>query len=98
MQDVLADVFRELLRYSDKQFEALEKRLDAQIPGSKGLYDIYTGICKRENIDSTSRCLFEMAKGILANCLLHAIILQYAITWNIHIMQKFIQDREIIKP
>lgn len=63
LQDVLADVFRELLRYSDKQFEALEKRLDAQIPGSKGLYDIYTGICKRENIDSTSRCLFEMDAG-----------------------------------
>ena len=39
----------------------------------------------------------NMAKGILVNCLLHVIILQYAITWNIHIMQKFIQDREIIK-
>lgn len=63
LQDVLADVFRELLHYSDMQFENLAKRLDAQIQGSKGLYDIYTGICKREHIDNTSRCLFEMGAG-----------------------------------
>ncbi len=60
LQDVLVDVFMELLHYSDKQFENLEKRLDAEIQGSSGLYNIYTGICKRKNIDNTSRCLFEM--------------------------------------
>ena len=36
LQDVLVDVFMELLHYSDKQFENLEKRLDAEIQGSSG--------------------------------------------------------------
>ena len=60
LQDVLVDVFGELLRYSSEQFSQLEKRLDEEICDSSRLYYIDTGVCKRDSMDDTSRCLFEM--------------------------------------
>ncbi|MCI9079887.1 MAG: hypothetical protein HFH68_13390 [Lachnospiraceae bacterium] len=63
LQDVLIDVFGELLRYSDRRFAGLEKKLDNEIQDFAHPYYIYTGVCKREHIDNTSRCLFEMDMG-----------------------------------
>lgn len=60
LQDVLVDVFGELLRYSEEQFCKLENRLDSEICDTSRLYYIYTGVCKRECLDDTSRCLFEV--------------------------------------
>ena len=40
LQDVLVDVFGELLRYSDRQFAGLEKKLGSEIQDSSSLYYI----------------------------------------------------------
>ena len=63
LQDVLVDMFGELLRYSSEQFSQLEKRLDEEICDSSRLYYIDTGVCKRNSLDYTSRYLFEMKAG-----------------------------------
>ena len=60
LQDVLADVFTELLQYSEERYARLENKLDMETGDSLRQYYIYTGVCKREDIDSTSRCLFEI--------------------------------------
>ena len=63
LQDVLADVFTELLKYSEERYASLENKLDMETGDSSRQYYIYTGVCKREDIDSTSRCLFEIKTG-----------------------------------
>ncbi|MCI8562929.1 MAG: hypothetical protein HFH69_05360 [Lachnospiraceae bacterium] len=63
LRDVLADVFGELLRYSNEQFSQLEKRLDAEISDPSRLYYIDTGVCKKDGLDDTSQCLFGIKAG-----------------------------------
>lgn len=63
LKDVLADVFEELLRYSDDRFSRLEKRLEEEICDGSRSYSIDTGICKKDSLDQTSRFLFEMKAG-----------------------------------
>ncbi len=63
LQDVLADVFTELLQYSEERYARLENKLDMETGDSLRQYYIYTGVCKREDIDNTSRCLFEIKTG-----------------------------------
>lgn len=60
LQDVLADVFTELLQYSEERYARLENKLDGEIGDSFNKYYVYTGVCKRDDIDITSRCLFEI--------------------------------------
>ena len=57
LQDVLADVFTELVKYSDSCFTNLEHKIAQEIQDDSHLYDIYTGVCKKEGLDAASRCL-----------------------------------------
>lgn len=57
LQDVLADVFEELLKYTDSCFANLEHRIDTERNDDSQLYDIYTGVCKKDGLDAASRCL-----------------------------------------
>lgn len=63
LQDVLADVFSELLQYSESSFSSLEEKIDKEIQMPDACYDIYTGVCKKDGLDSASRCLFEAVPG-----------------------------------
>lgn len=63
LHDVLSDVFTELLKYSEECYARLENKLDSETGDSLRQYYIYTGVCKRDDIDSTSRCLFEIKTG-----------------------------------
>lgn len=60
LQDVLADVFGELVKYSDDRYGKLERKIDQELIDPVGKYYIVTGACKRESLDEASRCLFEI--------------------------------------
>lgn len=62
LQDVLVDVFGELLQYSEESFHALEQKIDRELYVPSSCYDIYTGICKKDGLDSASRSFFEIKK------------------------------------
>ena len=63
LRDVLVDVFGELLKYSEERFSGLEEKLDAELSDPSSRYYIYTGICKKDRLDTASRCLFKMQTG-----------------------------------
>ena len=63
LRDVLVDVFGELLNYSEERFSGLEKKLDGELYDPSHRYYIHTGICKKDRLDETSRCLFRMQTG-----------------------------------
>jgi len=63
LRDVLVDVFGELLKYSEERFSAMEEKLDGELYDPSHRYYIYTGICKKDRLDETSRCLFRMQAG-----------------------------------
>ncbi len=60
LQDVLVDVFGELLAYSEESFQNLEHKIDNERCDPDAHYAVYTGVCKRDGLDSASRSLFEM--------------------------------------
>lgn len=60
LQDVLIDVFGELLDYQEQCFHNLEQKLDHEYRDPCTHYDITTGICKKDGIDNASRSLFEV--------------------------------------
>ncbi|MDE7312401.1 MAG: hypothetical protein K2N87_12410 [Eubacterium sp.] len=60
LQDVLIDVFSELLDYSEQCFLDLEHKIDQEYCDPDSHYYLYTGICKKDGIDSASRSLFEV--------------------------------------
>lgn len=62
LQDVLVDVFGELLGYSEACFAHLEKKLDEEMQTPDDSYTIYTGVCKKDGVDDASRSLFEIQK------------------------------------
>lgn len=62
LQDVLVDVFGELLTYSEDCFAKLEQKIDGERCDPDSHYYIYTGVCKRDGLDSASRSLFEVQK------------------------------------
>ncbi len=72
LQDVLMDVFMELLKYSDGQFLGLERRLEEEQENGLRQYGIYTGLCKKEGLDQTSRSLFEVQIPDEEQCRLQA--------------------------
>ena len=63
LRDVLADVFGELLKYSEERFSGLEEKLDGELRDPSKRYYVYTGICKKDRLDESSRCLFRMGAG-----------------------------------
>lgn len=65
LQDVLVDVFGELLTYSEESFTKLEQKIDRERSDPDFHYYIHTGVCKKDGLDSASRSLFEIprAKG-----------------------------------
>ncbi len=63
LRDVLVDVFGELLKYSEERFSGLEEKLDGELCDPSERYYIYTGICRKDGLDETSRCLFRMQEG-----------------------------------
>lgn len=60
LQDVLVDVFGELLTYSEQSFSHLEQKIDHEKCDPDTQYAIYTGVCKKDGLDSASRSLFEI--------------------------------------
>lgn len=62
LQDVLVDVFGELLDYSEESFWNLEHKLDQERKDPDSHYYIYTGVCKKDGLDSASRSLFEIRR------------------------------------
>lgn len=60
LQDVLVDVFGELLTYSEESFDHLEQKIDRERSDPDSRYYVYTGVCKKEGLDSASRSLFEI--------------------------------------
>lgn len=62
LQDVLVDVFGELLQYSEGCFASLEAKIDSELQDSSDTPYIYMGICRKEGIDSASRSLFEVKR------------------------------------
>ncbi len=65
LQDVLADVFSELLEYSESCFSRLEEKINGEIQLPGFAYDIYTGVCKKDGLDTASRCLYAADQGTL---------------------------------
>ena len=47
LQDVLADVFGELLTYTDSCFASLEEKIDGELQLPEPFFDIYTGVCTK---------------------------------------------------
>lgn len=80
LRDVLVDVFGELLEYSEERFSSLEEKLDGELYDPSHRYYIYTGICKKDRLDETSRCLFRCRQGkigildIWEHCFWHVTI------------------------
>ncbi len=64
LQDVLVDVFGELLAYSEECYYNLEQKIDQERRDPDIHYSIYTGVCKKDGLDSASRSLFEIPKGL----------------------------------
>lgn len=62
LQDVLVDVFGELLAYSEESYYNLEQKIDHERRDPDAHYSIYTGVCKKDGLDSASCCLFEIPK------------------------------------
>lgn len=62
LQDVLVDVFGQLLDYSEESFYNLEQKIDHERDDSDSHYYIYTGVCKKDGLDSASRSLFEIQR------------------------------------
>lgn len=60
LQDVLVDVFGELLDYTGESFARLEKKIDAERSDPDVNYAIHTGVCKKDGLDNASRSLFEI--------------------------------------
>ena len=60
LQDVLVDVFGELLDYSEQCFLDLEQKIEHEYSDPCSHYFIFTGICKKDGIDNASRSLFEV--------------------------------------
>ena len=60
LQDVLVDVFGELLDYSEQCFLDLEEKIEHEYSDPCSHYFIFTGICKKDGIDNASRSLFEV--------------------------------------
>ena len=50
LQDVLVDVFGELLTYSEDCFAKLEQKIDGERCDPDSHYYIYTGVCKRDGL------------------------------------------------
>ena len=46
LQDVLVDVFGELLAYSEESFQNLEHKIDNERCDPDAHYAVYTGVCK----------------------------------------------------
>lgn len=63
LQDVLVDVFGELLAYSEESYYNLEQKISQERQDPDARYAIYTGVCKKNGLDSASRCLFEIPRG-----------------------------------
>jgi len=66
LQDVLADVFGELLTYTDSCFASLEEKIDGELQLPEPFFDIYTGVCTKDGLDAASRCLFPVLDMIKA--------------------------------
>lgn len=62
LQDVLVDVFGELFMYSEESFSNLEQKIDGERRDPDSHYYIYTGVCKKDGLDSASRSLFEVPR------------------------------------
>lgn len=60
LQDILLDVFTQLVEYNDSCFQALEEKINKEEKETFASYFVYTGVCKRENYDIASRFWFEM--------------------------------------
>lgn len=60
LQDILLDVFTQLVEYNDSCFQELEERIDKEEKESFCPYFVYTGVCKRENFDVASQFWFEL--------------------------------------
>lgn len=63
LQDVLVDVFGELFDYSEETFWNLEQKIDRERSDPDFHYYIYTGVCKKDGLDSASRSLFEIQRA-----------------------------------
>lgn len=61
LQDVLKDVFRMVMDYSENRFTALEDRINQELEVPEETYGIVTGVCKRDSVDRTSSYLYEVA-------------------------------------
>lgn len=64
LQDVLTDVFSLVSEYSRDCYAALEEKLSKEIWDITDRYDVYTGVCRREDLDPVGRCLLEMETGM----------------------------------
>lgn len=60
LQDVLKDVFRIIMDYSEDCFKELEAKIDAELIEKDDKYGIYMGVCKKEGLDGTGSFLFEV--------------------------------------
>ena len=63
LQDILLDVFTQLIDYNDACFQSLEEKLKKEENDSFQSYSVYTAVCKKEDFDEASRFWFQMASG-----------------------------------
>ena len=60
LRDVLYDVVNEMFQHTEEKFEAFQRKIDGELQDNYENYYVYMALCKNEDIDETSRFLFEM--------------------------------------
>jgi|GEM_PF-3536659 len=60
LRDILYDVVSEMFQHTEDKFGEFQQRIDAELQDDFENYYVYMGLCKREDIDETSRFMFEV--------------------------------------
>lgn len=60
LRNVLQDIFTIIMDYSEDCFGQLECKIDAELVDTEDRYFIYTGVCKKADLDESGSFLFEV--------------------------------------
>lgn len=60
LQDIMQDVFRQIIDYTEDSFQKIEEKLDLELKDPQEKFYIYTGVCRKKDVGDTGRFLFEM--------------------------------------
>lgn len=60
LQDVLQDVFHQIMDYTEESFQTIERRMEEEVVDTNETYYLYTGVCQKEQIEHIGRSLRVM--------------------------------------